>query len=237
MPPTARSEALRHAIAAERTRSARRINVARLLAISAGLLVELALWRWREAYISVSWLVFGAWWTLSAVVLLLGLRSDRLARATTMAVPLIDMPLAFLLIAQLVLRLREAGFGDDGTVVATFAGSLFALLLFVPTGMLDRWQAVLVALVAMTLQVMMALVGHVDVSVGCFTVLGLGFVAVLSAVVGGRVTGLVRSAVGRHPPSERRHAGRLRLGGDRRGARAGPADGDLRAKHRLAGAS
>jgi adenylate cyclase len=195
MPMAPPVEALSRALDDERARGARLVNRWRLVGMSIVLVINTIFLLWRSPYIGPGLELAGAWWALALVVVLLARRSDRWARATALAIPLGDMPLCFLLQLDLVRNLQGAGFPADAPVNAALTGGLFAVLIFLATGLLGRGQVLLVTAIAVCLQMVLAVVAQLDVTVATFSVFTLVFAGVLSVVASGRVFALVESTV------------------------------------------
>ena len=197
------SPLLTQALALERARSARLINGCRFLGVSLALLVDGCFKAWRHPYIGIGSGIGAIWWSIALAMVLIGRRSERLARATALAIPLADMPMCFLLQRGLVLNLQQAGFANDAAVNAAFTTSLFAILTFLATGLLGRTQVVLVTVIAVVLQTMLGVSAGLDHALATFTVFTLVFAGTLSAVASERVFALVESIVREQRRSER----------------------------------
>src|SRR5215470_11228833 len=90
----------------ERLHNARRINAFRLV----GLLLALVVDRWfaltMPIWVGVPTGLFAAWTVAAAVLCFAGIRSPRVARAGSVAIPFVDMPLLYLVIAHISHRLK-----------------------------------------------------------------------------------------------------------------------------------
>src|SRR5262249_28739170 len=139
----------------ELARNARFANLGRLLAISVALLVDLGLSLGRGAYIQLSWPLAGAWWLVALAAWSIGRRSEPLARRTAMVVPVADMPLSFAMLAHLARQLQTAGMPQDARVVAAFTTSVFALLIFLSSGLLERRGIIAGAGIAIALELVL----------------------------------------------------------------------------------
>jgi adenylate cyclase len=116
------TDAFRRALAEERLRNARAINLLRFLALSIfftlfvllGVVLQIAYWQNAAR-------LFAYWWALGAAFVWFARRSDRVARHGALVVPLVDLPMLFLLIRDF--------FGRDPTPVgpAAFAVGFFVL--------------------------------------------------------------------------------------------------------------
>jgi adenylate cyclase len=196
--------ALRHAMAVELARNARFANLGRLVAILVAFLFDLGFWLGRRgAYIGISWPLAGAWWLVAFAAWAIGRRSERLARRTAMVVPVADMPLSFAMLAGLVRQLQTAGLPEDARVVAAYTTAVFALLIFVSSGLLERRAMVVGAAVAVGLELALCRIARVDPGVATFCALLLVFSAILSVVASVRVQRLVGTAVEEQERRER----------------------------------
>lgn len=195
--------ALARALDQERARSARLINWCRLIGVSIALVVDSGFAFGRVAYIGIDPVVAVTTWTVALVVLLIGRRSERGARATALAIPLADIPACFILQRDLIVRLQAAGFANDAAVNAAFSTGLFAVLIFLTTGLLGRKQVVLVTGIAAVLETALNVGAGVDPTVATYCVIVLVFAGILSAVASERVFTLVGSAVREQRRSER----------------------------------
>jgi adenylate cyclase len=131
----------------ERVVIARRLDVLRFAAVSAfaglqGLLgYVLALPEWHTGFAK-----YGAYWALALVLLVQGRRLPERTGWRVLALPLLDAPMAFLL-------LRESMESGSAVATATFGIGVYALLMVLSTFTLDRRLVVLQAAVATALEV------------------------------------------------------------------------------------
>jgi adenylate cyclase len=197
------TDALRHAMAVELASNARLANVGRLVAVSVAFLLDLGFWLGRVSYIGLSWGLAAAWWLVAVVAVVTGRRSDREARLTAMVVPFVDIPLTFAMLAHLVRQLQAVGFSADARVVAAFATSIFGLLVFLSSGLLERRPVILGAAIAVGLQLALCSVAGLDETVATYCAFALVFTAVVSAVASVRVRRLVGVAVDEQARRER----------------------------------
>ena len=161
-------DALRHAMAVELASNARLANVGRIVAVSVAFLLDLGFWLGRVSYIGLSWGLAAAWWLVAVVAVVTGRRSDREARLTAMVVPFVDIPLTFAMLAHLVRQLQAVGFSADARVVAAFATSIFGLLVFLSSGLLERRPVILGAAIAVVLQLALCSVAGLDETVATY---------------------------------------------------------------------
>ena len=121
-PALADAEAFVHALAAERRLNAQRLALLRFAGVSGffllflflGVVLRIEYWTSTARLFSVYWLMVGA-------LVWLGRRSDRLARHGALTIPLVDMPMIFLLIRDFF------GREPNPTGPAAFAVGFFVL--------------------------------------------------------------------------------------------------------------
>lgn len=203
MPTAPPSPALERALALEKARSARLLNASRLLGVTVALVVDGTSQLVRSAYIGIPVGVGAAWWALALGLFLAGRRGDAWARATALAIPLADMPAAFVVLYGVQARLIAAGITNDAAVMAGFSISVFAVLIFLATGVLGRAQVVLVTAIGVVLQLVLSVTAHVDPTVLAFSAVPLVFAGFLAAFASERVIALVQSVVNEQARSER----------------------------------
>jgi adenylate cyclase len=204
MPQDAAATALRHALTEEQTRNARLVNLGRLAAMSVAFATDILSWLLRSAYaVGVPWPLYACWWTVAFVVFLAGQRSSVLARASTLVIPLVDMPMLVIMIRHMVDALLALGEVGDAQVLAMFAALPFAVFVFLTSAVRDRWLVFVTAAVACGLQLTLNLRAHLDVTVSAFSMLLLIFAAATSVTTGRRVMALVRSGVAEQRRRER----------------------------------
>jgi adenylate cyclase len=196
-------DALRHAMAVELARNARFANLGRIGAISVAFLVDLGFWLESGAYITLSWRLLGTWWLVALAAWGIGRRSEPLARLTAMVVPVADMPLSFAMLAHLSRELQRAGAPQEARVAAAYTTSVFALLIFVSSGLLERRGMIVGAFVAIALELSLCRVAAVDSGIATFSALLLVFAAIVSVVASIRVRRLVGVAVDEQQRRER----------------------------------
>jgi adenylate cyclase len=131
------------ALEVERLYNARRINAFRLAGLLLGLAVEayfaLTLPGWIGAPIGL----FVGWTLAAAVLFVAGGRSKRIARAGSLAIAFVDMPLLYVLISRIIDGLKVAGFTTDAARLSAHAALYYVGLLVLASLVLDRrWLAV-----------------------------------------------------------------------------------------------
>jgi len=106
-PPTDPAvEAFERALAEERLRSTRRINLFRLEGVSAFLALMTVFRLTITGYIAPPLGLFTAYWVAAVAVWWARIRSDRFARFTGLSIPLVDMPVVFLVLRGAIAALR-----------------------------------------------------------------------------------------------------------------------------------
>jgi len=109
-PPTDPAvEAFERALAEERLRSTRRINLFRLEGVSAFLALMTVFRLTITGYIAPPLGLFTAYWVAAVAVWWARIRSDRFARFTGLSIPLVDMPVVFLVLRGRSRRSGRAG--------------------------------------------------------------------------------------------------------------------------------
>ncbi len=199
----AETEYARRALLEERALVAPRINALRLIALAITTAVMTVNRMVRQDSIGPSMPLLAVWLAAAATLFALTRQPPRRARASIAFIPLVDMPLLFVLFHQLVTRLGEEGVGQDAPASAVLAAIVFALLVFLTGGLVERWQTAATATIATSLQLALNFHAGVDSTVSLTTVMSLFFVAALTAASSGRVLSLVSSAVAEQRRRER----------------------------------
>jgi adenylate cyclase len=131
------------ALELERLHNARWINAFRLAGLLLGLTVECYFVLTVPGWIGAPIGLFVGWTSAAAVLVVAGARSDRIARAASLAIPFIDMPLLYLLIFPIIGRLNDAGYPGDAARLSAHAALYYVGLLVLASLVLDRrWLAV-----------------------------------------------------------------------------------------------
>jgi adenylate cyclase len=196
-------DALRHAMAVELARNARFANLGRLVAIPVAVLIDVGFSLGHPEYVGLSRPIAAAWWLVALAAWSIGRRSEPLARRTAMVVPVADMPLSFAMLAHLARQLEMAGIAQDARVVAALTTSIFALLIFLSSGLLERRGMVVGAVIAITLELALCRLAAAETGVATFSALLLVFSAIVSLVATARVRRLVGAAVDEQERRER----------------------------------
>lgn len=173
-------------LAAERLRSARRLNGLRFAGVSMYLALQVVVGRglgwqgWRGDLT-----VFLAYWIVAAALFALGGRSERAARISRFAIVCVDMPAVFFLQRQF--------FGSEATSrgQAGFAIGIFLLLLYLASLSLERRFLVLAGAVAALLEVELQREAGVDPAARLAAVLLIGLAVVAFSYGSRRAVALV----------------------------------------------
>ena len=161
--PSSAGRAFEQAIARERLDSTRRLNRYRCYALSVFLALVIVFrltspdWIGPLGKLAVSW-------SISIVVLLIGTLSDRAARATALAVPLVDPPLLLWIMADNATSLAAAGYPIPAQAIRLGAAVFFLLIVLLSSLSLDVRLVYLTGAVAAACQVALMLLGTPDVT-------------------------------------------------------------------------
>ena len=202
----AAADAVERALADERLRNAHLINVNRLAGVAiflAVVLVSQATLQRSKDRINPSFALFAAWAVGAALVLWGSRRSERIGRLGGLSIPLIDMPMLFLLFANTILRLRASGFASDAAALAAHAAGPFVLLVFLASLSLERRQVYFAAAVAAALEVWLGHLGVMDLTVRATSAVVMLSAAVLFSTASRRAVDLVASVAGEQIRRER----------------------------------
>lgn len=177
-----------HALAAERLLNARRMAWLRLAGVSSflaldvvlGLILDIPMWRGHL------WL-FVCYWLLAVAVFVASRSSNDWSATTSLAIPLIDMPMVFLLVWSFFATVpREY---PDGP--ASFAIAIYVWLVVGAAMSLERWQAILAAVVGASFSAVLQILARAPLEVSVMAVLLMGIVAATCIYATERTTNLV----------------------------------------------
>jgi len=197
--------AVHSALDAERLRNARRINAFRLVGLLLAGAVEalfaLTVPGWIGAPVG---LLIG--WTVAAGVLFVaGTRSERVARAGSLAIALVDMPMLLILISRIIDALRAAGLASDASRLSAHAALYYVGLVVLASLALDRRRLTIAVAIAAACEVaLMVRSGTWDTGVMLMTIMGIALIGVMLAYASGRSSVLVERV-----SDEQRHRERL----------------------------
>jgi class 3 adenylate cyclase len=123
------AEALSRALAAERAERALQLSVFRVQAVTAFLLLLVLFRLFIPSWTGPSLALFGAYWVAAVLVWVAGRRGQLPAAIPVLSIPLLDMPLAFLLLRGGVQALQVAGHQEAAAHFPFHATVYFILLL------------------------------------------------------------------------------------------------------------
>ena len=157
------SEAFEHALAEERLRSTRNLNLFRFQGLTIFLVLAVLL-RVGLPFqqIGPSLALFACYWAAAGATLLASHRSARLARLGGLAIPFIDMPMICLLMLGTIFRLHDAGFHADASRLAYHTPVYYVGVLFLVSLTLEATYVYLAAMVAAGLEILLAYFGEID---------------------------------------------------------------------------
>ena len=155
------SRAFDRAIADERLRSVRRGNRYRCYALSIFLALVLAFrLSWRGWIGPLDKLI--VYWAASIVIWLVGTLSERVARRTSLAVPMLDLPMVLWLMIDNTTMLEAAGLHLQSQAVRLGAGIFFLVIVVLTSLSLDVHQVYLAGVVAAACAIYLMWLGEPD---------------------------------------------------------------------------
>jgi len=178
-------------LAEERARNTRRINTFRFQALTAFLALLLLLRLSIRGYIVPSLALFVPYWAAAGVVLWVTPRSARAAWLASLSIPLIDMPVLFLMLQNLIARLHAAGYHADAAAIASSAPVYYVLLLFLDALTLEEAHVLFATAVATGAETLLGVLEGFDVGRLLVSALATGCAGVLCAYGSRRVVHLV----------------------------------------------
>lgn len=188
------SDVYARALEAERARNGRQIAFFRFAGVTALFLLNLAFVLVQPNYTGASTLPLASYWVAAAALLWLRRRSSLVDRWSGLAVPLVDMPIAFFAFDDVAARLAAGGHADDAAAVAT-QGALFYLLLVLAASLSLRARFTwLAAGIAIALQTLILLRADRDPTFTVFVALGTVLGTSLALYSRRRSVALVRAA-------------------------------------------
>jgi hypothetical protein len=153
--------AYRKALADERLRRTRQINLFRFQAVGVFLVMMIGFKVSVPGWVGPPLPVFVAYFALAAAVWWMTRRSERLARLTSLSIPAVDMPMLFLLLRPAIVRLHGVGEHAAAARLAFHAPFYYVLLLLLGSLALDTPYIHAAALVAGTFDVLLLRAGGV----------------------------------------------------------------------------
>lgn len=176
LPGPVEGGAYRQVLRREQRKNARSFHWYRLAAVSGFLVLEVVLHglHWTEQGRPSTLAILLTYWVLILALQAATVRSSRLGRAGSLAVPFLDMPMVFL--CQWNLLATTAG---DPRIPANFTLGVFVSLIMLAASSLERWQIYLSGLLATTLQITL----HLRAGEGAFGILGGALVLLTAAAM------------------------------------------------------
>ena len=178
-------------LAEERAQNTQRINAFRFQALTAFLALLLLLRLSIRGYIVPSLALFATYWAAAGVVLWVSPRSPRAAWLASLSIPLIDMPVLFLMLQNLIARLHAAGYHADAAAIASSAPVYYVLLLFLAALSLEEAHVLFATAVATGAETLLGVLEGFDVGRLLVSALATGCAGVLCAYGSRRVVHLV----------------------------------------------
>lgn len=188
----------------ERSRNSRLIALARFVAASAILALSVAFSTFSPDFIGANHPALVTYVLAAGAIVWARRRSPRVARLHTLTIPLLDMPMVFMLLYFSAQRLHAAGVHSDAAALPFQGTIFFALLILLASLSLEMWQIYLAAAVAMVLQTVLFILERPDflfLNMQC--VLTLGFTAALCAYARSRTVSLVDAVARQNLERER----------------------------------
>ncbi|MGH7291489.1 MAG: hypothetical protein ACREJT_09780, partial [Myxococcota bacterium] len=153
--------AYERAIAAERLRSAARLNALRFGSLSAFGVLTVAFRLFSPGWVGPTHILAAYWVTaLAAWAFFRG--GAWTVPASAWFIPLVDMPMLFWLMSDNAARLDELGLVAHAHAIRLGAGAFFILIVFLSSLSLETGRVVVVAGVAMVAEILLMLLGTPD---------------------------------------------------------------------------
>ena len=184
------ADVFQRALADERLRNARRLNLARLVAITAFIALSEVL-RHTRYPVGPSLGLFACYWIVAAALLAASRRSDRAARLGVMAIPFVDMPMVFLLVLSNVRGLQQAGYPGDAVALTAQAPVYYALFVFLASLSLENTKVYVAAAVACVFEIALTWAGSGNPAVMIATIVATALAAWVFCDASGRAVRLV----------------------------------------------
>lgn len=191
IPANTTSDALDAALARERLRNTRLVNVGRFFGILTTLGIEAFFQTSGRNYQGSALSLHGAWLAASVVIFFACRRSDAITRHAGLALPLVDMPLFYVLMHGVVATLQNSGFADDGRAVGAGVTVFYALMILMSAAMLERRLLLVSVAIALALTISLQTSAGVDSSLTAFMVVAILLATAISIAIGSRSVALV----------------------------------------------
>jgi class 3 adenylate cyclase len=185
------AEAFDRALAEERLRSTRQINLFRFQGVTAVLAMMTIFRLVITGWVPPPLRLLAAYWVAAGAVWWASRHTEGLGRLTGLSIPLIDMPVVFLLVRGAISALRERGLHTGA--LAYHAPLYYAALLFLASLALENRQVYFAAAVAAGFETLLAVQAGLDITLLLLSVLGTAMIAVLCTQTSARAIRLVAS--------------------------------------------
>ena len=201
LPTDAATAAFERALADERLRSTRQINLFRLVGVSAFLALMISFRLVLAGWVPPPFWLFTAYWMAAAAIWWASMRSDRLARLTGLSIPLVDMPLVFLILRGAIRALLATGRHTDP--LAYQAPLYYIGFIFLASLALENRRVYFAAAVATGCVVPLAWEGGMDLTLLLASILAIGMMTLVCTQTSARTVRLVRAVAGEQLRRER----------------------------------
>jgi class 3 adenylate cyclase len=185
-------DALSRALAEERARRALHMNTFRMQGLGVVLFSVILFSRLIPGWVGPSLWLFGAYWMASVAFWVAGRRLP--AAVVGLSIPLLDLPLAFLLLRGGVRALQAAGYEKTAAYFPFHGTVYFILIVLLAALTLDEARLYATTALAVGLQATLAYVAAgtaLDVTILSLSIVAIVLVALLSAYGGRGVSDLV----------------------------------------------
>ena len=190
--PTTTSGEFDRVLAAERLINSRQIALMRLVATAGLLLLSLAFSAFVPGFIGAPNGVLLVYVLGAAAIVWVRRRATRVNRFDGLTIPLVDMPMTFLLLHLATQHLHAAGAHGDASIVPLQAAVFYAMLIFLASLSLEVWQTCAAGAMGIALQ---AVLIYLERPTALFVIsqlsMGLGFATALAVYARGRIVSLL----------------------------------------------
>jgi class 3 adenylate cyclase len=190
-PVLAHAEPVGRTLANARARNTRQINVFRFQALTAFVVLLMLSSLRSQGYIVPSLAVMVTYWAAAGVLVWATPSSARASAFASLSIPLIDMPVVFLMMRDLMGRLHAAGYHVDADAIAFHAPIYFVLFLVLGVLSLEPRHILLATAIALALEVRLGVLASFDVPKVLVCGLATACGGVLAAYVSTNALGLV----------------------------------------------
>lgn len=190
-PDAAVDTAVEHALARERVRNIRFINLARLLTLLAVIALESAFHLSNVGYVGGSLAVYLAWFVAAGVAFVAARRSTSLAHVSGYFTAIVDMPLLYLVIRDVGTQLIADGYAQDARSTAAAISIFYGVMVVLGGALLDRLQVLVGGVLALILVALVQTNAGLAVPVTAFTCVALLFALAVAVAIGSRSHSLV----------------------------------------------